>query len=132
MDDYNTKIIEEFRSNGGVVEGRPPILLLSTIGAKTGKQRTTPVVCHVGAGGDLYVFGSKGGGPSHPDWYYNLVANPRVVVEFRREKFDAIATPITGTKRDEIFALQVAAVPIFGEYESKTDRVIPVIALRRV
>lgn len=132
LDDYNSKVIEEFRSNGGVVGGHKMHVLLTTTGAKTGKQRTTPMVCQVGEDGVLYVFASKAGAPSHPDWYHNLVAHPDVVVEHGTEKFDAIATPITGAKRDEIFARQVEALPIFGEYQAKTDRVIPVVELRRL
>ncbi len=131
MDDYNAKMIKEFRSNGGVVGGGMMLVLLTTTGAKTGKQRTTPMACQVGEDGVLYVFASKAGAPSHPDWYHNLVANPRVIVEYGTETFDAIATPITGAKHDEIYARQVEALPIFGEYQTKTDRVIPVVELRR-
>jgi deazaflavin-dependent oxidoreductase (nitroreductase family) len=132
MDDYNARVIQEFRSNGGVVGGQGTYVLLSTTGAKTGRPRTTPVVFQPGDNGVLYIFASKAGSPRHPDWYHNLLANPRVVIEQGNEKFEAMAAPVTGAKRDEIFARQVAAVPIFGEYQSKTDRVIPVVELRRV
>lgn len=80
MDDYNAKVIEEFRGNGGVVGGQRMYLLLTTAGAKTGLRRTTPLVCQVGGDGVLYIFASKAGAPRHPDWYYNLAANPRVGV----------------------------------------------------
>ncbi len=132
MDDYNAKVIEEFRGNGGVVGGQHMYLLLTTTGAKTGLSRTTPVVCQVGGDGVLYIFASKAGASRHPDWYHNLAANPGVEVEYGTEKFDAIATTITGPKRDDIFARQMEALPIFSEYQSKTDRVIPVVELRRV
>ena len=131
MDDYNAKVIEEFRGNGGVVGGQRMYLLLTTAGAKTGLRRTTPLVCQVGGDGVLYIFASKAGAPRHPDWYYNLAANPRVGVEYGTDKFDAIATTITGTERDDIFDRQVEALPVFGEYRSKADRVIPVVELRR-
>ena len=132
MDDYNAKLIEEFRGNGGVVGGKGIYLLLTTTGAKTGLLRTTPLVCQVGEDAVLYVFASKAGAPRHPDWYHNLAANPRVEVEYGTERFDAIATPISGTKRDDVFGRQMEALPIFAEYQSKTDRVIPVVELRRI
>jgi deazaflavin-dependent oxidoreductase (nitroreductase family) len=132
MNDYNAKVIEEFRSNGGVaMGGAMTMALITTTGAKSGQQRTNPVACRVGEDGVLYVFASKGGAPSHPDWYHNLLANPKLVVEFGTERYDAIATPLTGDARDALYAAQVEAMPVFGEYQSKTDRVIPVVELRR-
>jgi deazaflavin-dependent oxidoreductase (nitroreductase family) len=131
--EYNAKIIKEFRSNGGVAGGGAmPLILLRTIGARTGRERTNPLASLAGEDGVLYVFATKGGASSHPDWYRNLVANPRVVVELGTESYDAIATPITGAERDLIYARQVEQVPGFGEFESKTERIIPVVELRRV
>ncbi|HEY3810780.1 MAG TPA: nitroreductase/quinone reductase family protein, partial [Acidimicrobiales bacterium] len=77
------------------------------------------------------VFGSAGGGPRHPDWYYNLVAHPRVEVEFGDDTFSATATVLSGPKRDEVYARQVEVFPAFGDYEKKTTRVIPVVTLTR-
>jgi deazaflavin-dependent oxidoreductase (nitroreductase family) len=79
----------------------------------------------------LFVYASKGGAPTHPDWYLNLVADPNVVVEVGAERYDAIATPLEGEERDREFAQQVERRPQFGEYQQQTTRVIPVVALRR-
>ena len=83
-------------------------------------------------GDRLLVYASKGGAPTHPDWYLNLVAQPHVVVEVGPERYDAIATPLEGEERDRQFAAQAARVPTFGEYQENTGgRVIPVVALTR-
>jgi deazaflavin-dependent oxidoreductase (nitroreductase family) len=133
MSDYNERLIEEFRANAGRVggswEGRD-LLLLTTIGRKSGKQHTTPMA-YTRDGDRLLVYASKGGAPKHPDWYLNLVADPDVVVEVGAERYNATATPLEGEERTREFAAQVARVPTFGEYEANTTRVIPVVALRR-
>jgi deazaflavin-dependent oxidoreductase (nitroreductase family) len=133
MTDYNAGIIEEFRANAGKVgghwEGRD-LLLLTTTGRKSGKQHTTPMV-FTRDGDRLLVYASKAGAPSHPDWYLNLVADPHVVVEAGPERYDAIATPLERAERDRAFAAQAARVPAFAEYQEKTERVIPVVALTR-
>jgi deazaflavin-dependent oxidoreductase (nitroreductase family) len=133
MSSYNDRIIEEFRANGGAVggtwEGRD-LLLLTTTGRKSGRAHTTPMV-YTREGERLLVYASKGGAPSHPDWYLNLVADPHVVVEAGSERYDAIATPLEGEERDREFAQQVERRPQFGEYQAQTTRVIPVVALRR-
>jgi deazaflavin-dependent oxidoreductase (nitroreductase family) len=131
VSDYNTAIIEEFRAKagqlGGNWEGRD-LLLLTTTGRKSGRRHTTPIV--FSRDGDrLLVYASKGGAPSHPDWYLNLVADPRVTVEVGSERFDATATPLEGEERDRYFAEQADRIPVFAEYQAKTDRVIPVVAL---
>jgi deazaflavin-dependent oxidoreductase (nitroreductase family) len=133
MSDYNAQIIDEFRGNEGKVGGRwegRNLLLLTTTGRKTGRAHTTPVVFTPGEA-RLLVYASKGGAPKHPDWYLNLVAEPHVVVEAGSERYDAIATPLEGDERDREFALQVERISTFAEYQQKTDRVIPVVALRR-
>jgi deazaflavin-dependent oxidoreductase (nitroreductase family) len=133
MSDYNAGIIEEFRANAGKVgghwEGRD-LLLLTTTGRKSGKQHTTPMV-YTPDGERLLVYASKAGAPSHPDWYLNLVADPRVVVEVGPERYDAVATPLERTARDRAFAAQAERNPAFAEYQEKTERVIPVVALER-
>ena len=128
----NVGIVEEFRSNGGHIASRPgqKILLLNTTGAKTRHLRTNPLTYLPGED-CLYVFATKGGSPAHPDWYVNLAANPIVTVEVGSEKYEAIAETISGSERDRIYAKQVVARPHFAEYEGKTNRVIPVVALRR-
>ena len=133
MNDWNTQVIEEFRANGGKVGGRwegRDLLLLTTTGRRSGRLHTTPLA-FARDGDGLLVFASKGGAPKHPDWYWNLVADPHVEVEVGTERFDAVATPLVGEERDRAFAAQVERSPAFGEYQAKTDRVIPVIALTR-
>jgi len=131
--DWNAKIIDEFRSNegrvGGPFEGAP-VLLLSTTGAKTGQTRVNPMM-YLLDGGATYVFASKSGHPANPDWYHNLVANPGVTVEVGTETFEATARVITGEERDWIYARQAQLYPGFAEYQEKTSRVIPVVALDR-
>jgi deazaflavin-dependent oxidoreductase (nitroreductase family) len=133
MSDYNLGIIEEFRANGGAVggswEGRN-LLLLTTTGRKSGRPHTTPMV-YTPDGDRLLVYASKAGAPKHPDWFLNLEADPRVVVEVGPERYEAVATPLEGEERDREFAAQVERAPTFGEYQEKTTRVIPVVALRR-
>ena len=137
FDDMNREVLAEFRANGGVVdtaaggyfEGKP-VLVLHTTGAKTGRQRETPLM-YLDEGDDRYVFASKGGAPHHPDWYHNLKANPDVTVETGSDSYPARARVITGAERDRVYAAQVEAYPQFGDYEKKTTRTIPVVALDR-
>jgi len=134
MNDFNRSIIEEFRANHGKVGGPfdgAPIVLLTTTGAKSGTVRVNPLAALPGDDDILYVFASKGGAPSNPDWYHNVVAHPDVEVEFGDERFTATATPVTGEARDRLFAEQVRRMPAFGDYERQTTRVIPVVELRR-
>lgn len=133
-DDFNNKVIEEFRANGGKCgppfEGSPMILVTHT-GAKSGKVRTAPLVYT--ADGDRYVIiASKGGAPSSPDWYHNMVANPQVTVEVGSEKFEAKVEEATGAERDRLYAAQAEQLPVFKDYAAKTDRVIPVLVLSRI
>ena len=133
MKDWNRQLMEEFRANGGKVggmwEGRP-LLLLTTTGAKSGRRYTTPTM-YLPDGDRLLVFASKGGTPTNPDWYHNLVAHPEVTVEVGGETFDADATVLTGEERDRLYAKQAELFPQFGEYQTKTSRKIPVVALER-
>ncbi len=133
MNDFNQRIIEEFRANAGVVGGPftgAPMLLLTTTGAKTGIERTMPLVC-LEDGETIYIIASKAGAHTHPAWYHNLKANPGVTVEQGTERYEAVATEITGEERDAIYARQAGLMPQFAEYQAGTSRVIPVIALRR-
>lgn len=127
----NAKIIEEFRANRGQVGGRSSMILITHTGAKSGKRRTNPLV-YLPDGDRLVLFASKGGGPTSPDWYHNIVANPTVTVEVGAATYEARAVVVTGKERDDLFARQVLATPIFGEYQQKTARKIPVIVLERV
>jgi deazaflavin-dependent oxidoreductase (nitroreductase family) len=135
MSDRNQGIIDEFRANNGKVGGYftgANLLLLHTVGARTGHKRTNPVV-YVTDGDRLVVIASKGGADSHPDWYHNLLANPIVTVEVGNEQFQARATPVTKEpERSRLYAKMVEHWPSFGEYEKKTTRKIPAIVLERV
>jgi len=104
--------------------------LLTTTGTRSKRPHITPLVPLID-GGEIYVFASMGGAPKHPAWYHNLVATPTVTVEHGTEKFAALAETVTGTERDELYASQVAIRPVFGEYQGKTTRTIPVIRLKR-
>ena len=130
--DWNSKIIAEFRANegrvGGPFEGAP-MVLLTTTGAKSGKRRTSPMM-YLREDGRTYVFASKAGADTNPDWYHNLVANPEVTAEIGTQTHQATATPVTGPERDRIYAEQAKRYPGFAEYERKTSRVIPVVELR--
>ena len=103
---FNEALIAEFRANGGVIPGdfaRPRFLLLTTTGAKSAKQRTTPLA-YLAIDGRILIVASKGGAPSHPAWYFNLLANPEVTVERGTETYRATAVPLEGADRDEMFA----------------------------
>ncbi len=135
QNDRNAQIVAEFRANGGRVGGRfenATLLLLHTTGAKSGKERVTPLVC-LADGGRLLIFASKAGAPTHPDWYHNLVAHPRVTIEVGAETYEATASTLEGEERDRIYAIQAERSPIFAEYQQKAgDRAIPVVALHRI
>jgi deazaflavin-dependent oxidoreductase (nitroreductase family) len=135
MTDWNQNIIDEFRANNGKVGGYfagANMLLLHTTGAKTGQARTNPLV-YVTDGDRLVIIASKGGAPSNPDWYYNVLANPNVTVELGNEQFQAHATPVTEEpERSRLYAKMVEHRPSFAEYEQKTSRKIPAIILERV
>ena len=129
---YNDRIIEEFRANGGRVGGweGTPLLLLTTTGARSGRARTNPLT-YLRDGDRIAIFASKGGAPTHPDWYYNVRANPRVHVELGDEAFDADARIATGEERDRIWEEQKRRNRAFAEYEQKSGREIPVVVLSR-
>jgi deazaflavin-dependent oxidoreductase (nitroreductase family) len=132
---FTKALIEDVRANGhptsGMFEGRP-VLILTTIGAKSGEPRVAPLV-YSRHGDDLVIMASKGGAPTHPAWYLNLVANPVVTVETEGEKYQARATEAHGEERDRIWDAHVELNPGFAEYVEKAgDRVIPVILLSRI
>jgi len=130
---WNATIIEEFRANEGKVGGPfegAPVLLLGTTGAKTHQRRVNPMM-YLKEGGRTFVFASKAGADTNPDWFHNLVADPAVNVELGAEKFKATASPLSGGERDRIYAIQAERYPGFAEYQQKTARVIPVVELIR-
>ena len=128
-------LITDFRANGGHVTSGPfagrPVLLLTTKGAKSGQPRLAPLV--YSRDGDGYVImASKGGAPTHPAWYYNLIANPAVTVELGSETFEARARVTEGAERDRLFAERVTTSPNFAEYQRRTARLIPVVVLTKL
>jgi deazaflavin-dependent oxidoreductase (nitroreductase family) len=128
-------LIEDFRAHGGQVTAGPfanrSILLLTTTGARSGQPRLAPLV-YTRAGDRYVVVASKGGAPTHPAWYLNLVANPIVTVEAGPEKFQARAVVVEGAERDRLWAERVETYPAFGEYQQRTSRRIPVVLLERL
>lgn len=131
--DWNQKIIEEFRANDGKVGGyfeNMNLLLLHTTGAKSGQKRINPVA-YTNQDGKLVVIASKGGAPTNPDWYYNIVANPEVSVEVGTEQFQARASVAEEPERTHLYDSMAEQYPGFEEYRQKADREIPVITLTR-
>jgi deazaflavin-dependent oxidoreductase (nitroreductase family) len=129
--DFNARIIDEFRANqgrvGGPFEGST-LLLLHHVGAKSGTNRVNPLVYN--RDGERYVvFASKAGAPTNPDWYHNLKAHPEVTIEVGTETIEVRAEEATGEERDRLFRAQTERSPQFAEYQSNTERVIPVIVL---
>ena len=129
--EVNRRVIEQFRA-GGEIEGmhREGLVLLTTVGARTGRRRTTPMMFHR-EGDRVLVIASNVGAPKHPDWYLNLVANPRVTVEVGEETYDALASPAEGEERERLWTLIKKEYPFFADHEAKTDRTIPVVILTR-
>jgi deazaflavin-dependent oxidoreductase (nitroreductase family) len=109
---------------------RQPLLLLTHTGAKSGRTRTNPLA-YLADGDRFVVFATKGGSPTHPDWFHNLVANPDATIEVGTDTFDVVAEVAEGDERERLWKEQVSRNQSFGEYESRTSRVIPVIVLRR-
>jgi deazaflavin-dependent oxidoreductase (nitroreductase family) len=129
--DWNRNVIEEFRTNDGVVGGMfegKPLLLLHHTGAKTGTERVNPLV-YLRDGDKYVIFASKAGAPTSPDWYHNLVANPSTTIEVGIQTIPVTARVVDGAEREQLWAKQKDVAPQFAEYEAKTDRVIPVIVL---
>ena len=130
----NKKIIEEFRATSGKVGGRfegKSLVLLHTQGAKTKRERVNPLAS-VKDDGRYVVIASKGGAPTHPDWYHNLVANPFVTVETGKETFQARAAVVKEPERTRLYNKMVEMMPAFADYRRNTKRQIPVIVLTPV
>ena len=129
--DWNRKIIEEFRANEGRKAGHFPenyLLLLHHTGKKSGQERINPLAYQRVEGG-YAVFASKGGAPTNPDWYYNVIANPEATIEVGTETIPVTARVAQGEERDRIWEEQKRRSPGFAEYETKTGRQIPVVIL---
>jgi deazaflavin-dependent oxidoreductase (nitroreductase family) len=133
-EDWNASIIREFRENegrvGGMFEGAP-LLLLHTTGAKSGIERVNPLM-YLPDDDRYVVIASKGGAPTNPDWYHNVIANPEVSIEIGSATVSARARVAEGEERDQLYARQAALRPQFAEYQANTDRMIPVVVLEPV
>ena len=132
--DYNTKIIDEFRGNEGHVGGPwagTTLILIHHIGARSGTERVTPLGCSRQGDGRFAIVASNGGSPAHPDWYYNLKANPRIKVEVGAKTFTVLAEELDGTARARLWPKLVAEYPSIGEYQTRATRQIPVFMLTR-
>lgn len=131
MQDFNSKIIEEFRANegkvGGMFEGAP-ILLLHSVGARSGEERINPMMFQK-VGDDYAVFASMAGAPTSPGWYHNLKASPNAKIEVGTEEISVVARQTEGDERESIWETQKTRFPTFADYEAKTSRVIPVMVL---
>jgi deazaflavin-dependent oxidoreductase (nitroreductase family) len=134
MNDFNKNIVEEFRTNAGVVggpfEGRPLLILHST-GAKSGQKRLAPLA-YFHVDGKLIIIGSKAGADTNPDWVHNLRANPAAHIEIGTDAYDVVAREFSREERDEAYPKVVVESPGFGEYQEKTSRVIPLFELSRI
>lgn len=129
--EVNRKVIEQFRA-GGEVDGmhRERLVLLTTVGRRTGQRRTTPMMFHRD-GDRLLVIASDVGAPEHPAWYLDLVADPRVIVEVGDETYDAVAIPTEGEERARLWPMIKRIYPFFADHDAKNDRAIPVVAITR-
>ena len=133
MKAFNNSIVDEFRSNGGKVGGQfegATLLLLTTTGAKSGQPRLAPLA-YLTVDDKMIIIGSKAGADTNPDWVHNLRANPRVHIEVGTDAYDVVARELPTAERDEVYPKIVAVAPGFGEYQSKTSRVIPLFELQK-
>jgi deazaflavin-dependent oxidoreductase (nitroreductase family) len=133
MKAFNKSIVDEFRSNGGVVGGPfegATLLLLTTTGAKSGQPRLAPLA-YLTIDGKIIIIGSKAGADTNPDWVHNLRANPQAHIEVGTDAYDVTARELPAEEREETYPKVVALAPGFGEYQAKTSRVIPLFELQR-
>jgi deazaflavin-dependent oxidoreductase (nitroreductase family) len=134
ISDFNTRIIEEFRANRGRVSGPlagTPMILIHHIGAKSGIERVTPLACSPQGNGRFAIVAANGGSSAHPNWCYNLRANPSITVEVGTETFPVLAKELDGAARAELWPALVAESPSVGEFQTRTARQIPVFMLTR-
>jgi deazaflavin-dependent oxidoreductase (nitroreductase family) len=130
-EDFNARTIAEFRAHSGKVGGAfagAPLLLLHSIGARSGQTRVHPVM-YLSDHERYIVFASKAGAPTNPDWYHNLKAHPGATIEVGSDKIEVTATEITGGEHDDLYTRQATLYPGFAAYQAKTSRRIPVLAL---
>jgi deazaflavin-dependent oxidoreductase (nitroreductase family) len=133
LNEWDRQVIEEFRANGGKMSGElagAPVLLLTTTGAKSGQQRTRPLV-YLLEGGQIYVFAGNRGAPTNPAWYHNLVAHPDVTVEVGAEKFKARAIIVDDEEAKRLSNIQLQKIPALAELAAKITRKVPAVLLKR-
>lgn len=134
MNDFNQQVIQEFRANQGKVGGRfanMPMMLLTMTGAKSGRTITKPLV-YTTDGDRIVIIASFAGAPNHPSWHNNLVATPEATVEIGSERFRVRAATTSGEERQRLYDRQAEQMPVFKDYQKKTDRQIPVFVLTRI
>lgn len=132
FDNFNQQMIDQFRQNGGRLDfGAARLLLLTHRGAKSGREYVSPLAAF-DDDGRVYIVASKGGSPTNPAWFHNLVANPKVSVEFDGDRYEARARVLSDKERDALYPRIVERMPQFGEYQQNTARTIPVIELERL
>ena len=129
---FNDNIVQEFRANDGMVSWPEPgdIMLLTMTGAKSGHPRLSPLA-YFTIDGKMLLVGSFGGAPKDPPWVQNLRANPEAHVEVGTESYDVIARELPPDERDALFDKLVELAPVFGDYQAKTSRVIPLFELQK-
>lgn len=133
LDEFNRNIVEEFRANGGKVGGPfegGTLLLLHTTGAKSGKTRLSPLA-YLTIDGRMMIVGSYAGAPKNPAWVHNLRAHPRAFIEIGTEAYDVDVRELPDDERDAMYPKLVELAPVFAEYQSKTERAIPLFELTR-
>jgi len=133
LDDFNRRIVEEFRANGGVVGGPfvdGQLLLLHTTGAKTGKPRLSPLA-YITVEEKMIIVGSYAGAPKDPAWVHNLRAHPRAHIEVGTEAYDVTVRELPSDERDATYPKITEAAPVFAEYQANTTRTIPLFELIR-
>ncbi|TFV58862.1 nitroreductase family deazaflavin-dependent oxidoreductase [Mycobacterium sp. PS03-16] len=133
LEDFNARIVEEFRANGGQVGGPfagATLLLLHTVGARSGQPRISPLAC-LTIDGRMLIVGSYAGAPKSPAWVHNLRANPRAHIEIGTEAYDVTARELPSAERDALYPKIVEFAPVFADYQAKTTRIIPLFELTR-
>jgi len=134
--EFNRKLVEDLRTHGGKATSGPfqgrDVLILTTRGAKSGETRVNPLVYTRTDDGHIVIVASKGGAPTHPAWYHNLVAHPDVTVEVLDEKFKVRARVMDGEEYERLYLHHAKVNPTFHEYRKKTSRKIPVVVLERI
>ncbi|HEY0473650.1 MAG TPA: nitroreductase family deazaflavin-dependent oxidoreductase [Kribbella sp.] len=132
--DFATELIDEFRANEGRVGGPMAgtlMILIHHVGARSGIERVSPLAYSPQGDCRFAIVASNGGSPTHPDWYHNLIANPRITVEVGTQRFTVLAEELNDTARAELWPRLVAESPAIGEFQRQTRRQIPVFMLTR-